>query len=415
MSVIYNIAIIFYRFVIGIASLFNPKAKLWIEGRKGWKDELENFVANNVKPIVWVHAASLGEFEQGRPIIEDIKANHKGYSIVLTFFSPSGFEIRKNYDKADYICYLPLDTRANALNFISILKPEMAIIVKYEFWLNHLSVLREKDIAHYLVSGIFRESQVFFKNYGAIFRKGLNGFEEIFVQNDSSASLLRGIGYDKVITAGDTRFDRVLALKDKFMPLADIQLFKSNSKLIVVGSSWPKEEELLLNFIKANLDIDVKYISAPHEIDHSRIDSLVENSPLVSGKLSDIGSSDVSELQLLIVDSIGLLSKIYFYADISVIGGGYNAGIHNTLEAAVWGKPVVFGPKYHNFREAVELIKEGAAYEVRNPSEFNKTLLSLLNDDELRAKSGIKAGNYCRDNSGASRAIMQKLALNLND
>jgi 3-deoxy-D-manno-octulosonic-acid transferase len=354
-----------------------------------------------------MHCASLGEFEQGRPVIEAIKKLKPDYRIILTFFSPSGYEIRKNYSLADHVCYLPPDTPVNARKFISAINPACAIFVKYEFWHNYSTVLEKNGIPVYLISGIFRGNQHFFKWYGTFFRKILLRFSHIFVQDEGSLELLKGIGIENVTVAGDTRFDRVVGIADSAKPIPAIELFIGNEKVFLAGSSWRQDEEIIAKYI--NLQPGrMKWIFAPHEIDRSNIDRIV--------KLFDCGVVRFSELsgensgaRVLVIDNIGMLSAAYRYAYIAEVGGGFGKGIHNVLEAACWGIPVLFGPNYIKFREAVELIGCNGATSFSGYDEFASIMNNWLTDKDLYAEASRRAGQYVRANTGATGKILQKI------
>lgn len=407
MSILYNIAIALYGFAIKVVSLFNPKAKKWVDGRKNWDNKLQQFIETNNREVIWVHAASLGEFEQGRPLIEELAK--KNLAIALTFFSPSGYEVRKNYDKADYIAYLPLDTKGNATRFLEILKPKAAFFVKYEFWLNYLNALEKKEIPHYLISGIFRESQPFFRPYGGVFRKRLSGFGHLFVQSESDKKLLSNIGIDQVTVTGDTRFDRVFQVKSMAKSIPDIEAFAKGQKTVIVGSSWPKEEELIGQYINDSADDDLRFIIAPHDIHQDRIEKLMSSINKPCEKYSQSQGQIKEDTRFLIIDSIGLLSSIYQFGDVTIIGGGFEAGLHNTLEAAVWGQPLIIGPKYEKFQEANDLVALEVAHVVHNYVDFEKKLTTLLSDDELRNSLSAKAASYCEQRAGATSMILDEV------
>ncbi len=351
---------------------------------------------------VWVHAASLGEFEQGRPLIERIKAKEPETKVLLSFFSPSGYEVRKNYNLADLVVYLPLDTPQNARKFIDALKPEKAYIIKYEFWLNYLKNLRERNIETYIVSAIFREEQIFFKWYGGIFREGLKAFRTLFVQNEESKKLLAGIGFDNVVVAGDTRFDRVSDIAKAAKQLSIAKAFADKEKTLVAGSSWAPDEELLCRWI--NSHTEYKMIIAPHHVEESRIREIESRLRRKSIRYTDCKSEkDVDGADILIINTIGLLSSIYQYGAVAYIGGGFGVGIHNTLEAAVWGMPVVFGPNYHKFKEAKELIACNGGFSITNHEEMEKVMKKVFDDSSF----GVKAGEYVKSKVGAADIIIE--------
>lgn len=390
MHLLYNIGIFLYGLSIQLAALFNPKAKQWIVGRKNI----------HIKPTdYWFHCASLGEFEQGRPIIEAIKAQYPSKRILLTFFSPSGYEVRKDYPLADQVCYLPLDTPKNAKKFIEAAQPQAAIFVKYEFWANYLLNLNKQGTKSYIISSIFRKEQHFFKWYGAWFRKVLQTVNHFFVQNQESKELLASIGITQCSISGDSRFDRVLqnAKQAKNIPL--IEAFKGGKQLIVCGSTWAKDETLLLNITK---DFpEVKWIFAPHEIKHSK--KLAKQSKGLL--LSEATENNIQGQSHLIIDNIGMLSSLYQYADVAYIGGGFGTGVHNILEAAAFGCPTLFGPNYHKFKEALELITIGGAKSIENSQNLKTDLQNFLANNKSDAISA-----YCQKQAGATAIITTQIA-----
>jgi len=404
MRLIYNIGIYFYKLAIFIASFFDKKARLLHEGQQEALTLLKEKVDPNAG-YVWFHAASLGEFEQGRPVIERLKAENPETKILLTFFSPSGYEIRKNYNGADIVSYLPLDTYFAARNFVKLVKPSKAVFVKYEFWPNYLLALQQADVPVYSISAIFRESQVFFKVYGGWYRSLLRVFSHIFVQDNASLDLLKKYDITNASVCGDTRFDRVYDLYSQAKQLPLIEEFaKGGQPIIVAGSTWPKDEELLVQYLK--LHPDLKLILVPHEVHQSHI---LEISKLLDGKFvrySEANSENLAQANCLVVDVIGILSSIYRYANVAYIGGGFGVGIHNTLEAAVWHVPVVFGPNYQRFREARELISVGGAFAISNYTLLETQLNRLLKDEQ----AGKMAGEYVKNNTGATQLILNKLA-----
>jgi 3-deoxy-D-manno-octulosonic-acid transferase len=402
MNFIYNTGICFYQLAIFIASFFNRKAALLRKGQKASFDLLKN--ADPKASYVWFHAASLGEFEQGRPVMEQLKKDDPSIKILLTFFSPSGYEVRKNYTGADLICYLPLDTAVNVRRFLKTISISKAVFIKYEFWPNYILALEKAEIPVYSISAIFRENQIFFKNYGGWYRNLLKSFAHIFVQDENSQKLLARYDIQNVSVAGDTRFDRVvdLASQAKRIPLVEA-FVKGASKVIVAGSSWPKDEELLVKYLR--LHPDVKLILVPHEIHDAHITGI---SKLLDGKFvryTDATEENVSSTNCLVVNTIGMLSSIYQYGQVAYIGGGFGVGIHNTLEAAVWNVPVLFGPNYQKFREARELIAIGGAFSIGYYEILEAQLDKLLTDNS----AGKIAGDYVRNNTGATAMILKSL------
>jgi 3-deoxy-D-manno-octulosonic-acid transferase len=408
MKYLYNLGILIYVMTARLLSPFNSKARIWTRGRKRWESMLSEKVSRNNLNI-WIHCASLGEFEQGRTLIEAIKRTRPEYKIMLTFFSPSGYEIRKNYSNADYVCYLPADTKSNAVKFISIVNPAAVIFVKYEFWNNYTSVLEKNKIPLYLISGIFRADQHFFKWYGGFFRKMLFRFSHIFVQDKKSMDLLTGIGIENVSVAGDTRFDRVMQIADSAKSIPQIELFKGSEKLFLAGSSWRQDEEIIARYINAHPD-NMKWIFAPHEIDKANIDRIEKLFGTSIIRFSEYTEKS-ADARVLIIDNIGILSSAYRYAYIAAVGGGFGRGIHNILEAACWGIPVVFGPNHKKFREAVELIKLKGARCFNNFEEFSGIIDNWLADREDYLKSAEISRNFIKENAGATDKILTEITL----
>ncbi|MGE5393798.1 MAG: 3-deoxy-D-manno-octulosonic acid transferase [Candidatus Saccharibacteria bacterium] len=408
MIFLYNLSIFFYSLLIKLASPFNQKASQINKGRQRVFKELASKI-NHQRPVVWVHCASLGEFEQGRPLIEAIKNDHPNYQIFLTFFSPSGYEIRKNYDLADYICYLPADTKSNARKLIKLVNPEKVFFVKYEFWFHYINELKKNNIPLYLVSAIFRENQLFFKNspWAGWYRNMLFGFKHFFVQDEPSVKLLASLGLKNTTRAGDTRFDRVagIARNGKLLPL--IEKFKAGQLLIVAGSSWKPDEELLAGYIHANPR--VKFIIAPHETKKMNIERLISLLKTSVVCYTQANAETIENHQVLIIDTIGVLSSIYRYADVAYIGGGFGVGIHNTLEAAVFGMPIVFGPNYLKFNEATSMVKLQVAYPVNNSDQLNTILDNLLSDSSKRKSIAARCIDYTEQNLGATQTIMNSV------
>lgn len=398
MLVLYNIGILLYYTLVYIVSLYKNKAKLWIKGRSGQQ-------VQQLKSSIWFHFASLGEFEQGRPVLEAVKNDYPQHSIVVTFFSPSGYEARKNTPLADAVYYLPLDRAANAREFISAINPVMAIFTKYEYWYHFFNELHKQHVPLYIISGIFRPGQVFFKWYGGLHRKMLKMVTWFFVQDIPSKHLLHDAGITNVTISGDTRFDRVWANAQQPKSLPEIAAFKNGQKLFIAGSTWPADEKLLAETLSEYPGW--KFIFAPHEISEDKINSLISLLPKETTlRFSEI-SHLTSHISYLIIDNIGMLSSLYQYADIAYIGGGFGAGIHNTLEAAAFGMPVIFGPKYDKFKEARDLVDLLAGFNINNHEELNSTVSFLIYDDEGRNSAAIAARNYVQQNVGATAAIMK--------
>jgi len=408
MKALYNLSILLYSILIKLTAPFNIKARQISKGRGQVFSGLKTKI-NHDKPIIWVHCASLGEFEQGRPVIEAIRKQHPQYQVLLTFFSPSGYEIRKNYDQADYVFYLPADTKRNAQKLIELVRPEIVFFVKYEFWFHYISELKKRNIPLYLVSAIFRDNQLFFKNspWGKWYRKMLHGFEHFFVQDDQSVDLLHQIGIKNVTKAGDTRFDRVaeIARNGKNIPM--VEKFKGSSQLVVAGSTWKPDEELLAQYIHSHPE--TKFILAPHETKKGNIERLINllKSPVIC--YTEVFEESVINKQVLIVDTIGILSSIYQYADLAYIGGGFGVGIHNTLEAAIFGMPIVFGPNYLKFNEATRMVRLGVAFPVSDYSALQTIFSTVLSDTEKRNLISRQCTDFTNQNLGATRIILNQV------
>lgn len=411
MQQIYSLLIVFYGFSIRVASVFNKKASLWVKGRQRYWPILDKIFAAppfNLpgRKLAWFHCASLGEFEQGRPIIEAFKQQHPDYLILLTFYSPSGYEVRKAYTGADVVLYLPLDTKYNVQRFVDTINPDLVFYIKYEFWFNFLSYLQSKNIPTILVSAVFRPDQHFFKGYAEWPRKILKGFTTIFVQNEYSKELLAFIGIENVIANGDTRFDRVAAGAANPSAIDIAWAFSLNHKVIVAGSTWPADEDLIFKLIYQNKH-KLRFIIAPHEISPSHIDSLMQRAGKTAVRFSKTNTDEVKNAEILIIDSIGMLSQLYQYGTLAYIGGGFGAGIHNILEASAFGLPVFMGPKYHKFNEAKELIELGGAFEVTKPDELIKKVNVLLNNKEELTHAISVCKTYVSNGCGATEIVLK--------
>ena len=408
MYFVYNITVYSIGFLLKFIVFFNKKINLFVNGRKETFSKLQSKIYSNDQ-VIWFHCASLGEFEQGRPIIEAIKDQYPDYKIVLTFFSPSGYEATKNYAFADVVTYLPLDTKKNATRFLQIVHPKIAIFVKYEFWPNILKELEKQKIETILVSGIFRKEQVFFKNYGKWMHQSLKAFSHFFVQNRSSKELLHQIGFNKVTISGDTRFDRVFEITKQDNHLDFIDNFKQNKYTLVAGSTWPKDEEFLINYINDYAGNDEKFIIVPHNINAKAIENLQRSLKKESNLFSD--KTYNNEAQVFIVDTIGILTKIYSYADAAYIGGGFDAdGVHNILEPATFGAPLCIGPIYQKFQEAVDLVQLQACEVLKDQEELNRHLKKLSKDVYFRKDKGKIAKEYILSNTGATKIILKYIA-----
>lgn len=438
----YNIAIYIYHIGVAIGSLFNKKIKKMWRGEREAVDLLKEKVDPTAK-YVWFHAASLGEFEQGRPLIEQLKATHPEYKILLTFFSPSGYEVRKNYEGADIVCYLPLDTIRNARRFLRAVHPVMAFFIKYEFWYNYLHILRHRGVPVYSVSSIFRPGQVFFKWYGRNYAKVLHCITHFFVQNEVSLQLLKGIGIDKATVVGDTRFDRVLQIKEQAKKLPIVEAFKGingkgeackgalaedackedlsedackddlsengckGCKVFVAGSSWQPDEDIFIRFF--NDHPDWKLIIAPHVIGEDHLAYILDKLQMKAVRYTQATEQSAAEARCLIIDCFGLLSTIYRYGEIAYVGGGFGVGIHNVPEAAVWGVPVLFGPNNKRFLEAQDLLACKGSFEVTDYDSFNTIISRLISDDKFRHQCGEASANYVKSRSGATDIIMKSV------
>ncbi len=401
MGLLYRLGIYFYGWAIRIAALFNEKAKLWVSGRKTVLKDIESA---GLKDCLWMHCASLGEFEQGRPVLEELRRKHPNYPILLTFFSPSGYEVRKNYSGADFVTYLPLDTKANVSRFLDLVSPKIAVFVKYEVWHCYFRELAKRQVPLFLISSIFRPDQIYFRSYAKWFRNTLKGIDQIYTQDEESIRLLKEIDIAAVLS-GDTRFDRVLAIKQSGEEMPEVGDFAGNYTTIVAGSTWPADESMLIEFVK--ITADTRLIIAPHQIGEGHIKEILAKSE-ESVRWSEWDGK--TSAKILVIDAIGKLSTIYRYADISYIGGGFGRGIHNTLEAAVYGIPVVFGPNYQKFKEARDLIAAGGGFTAKDESEFFNILNKLNSDKEFRKNSGELAGNYVSGNSGATARILKGIS-----
>ncbi len=412
MIFIYNISISFYSLGIRLAAIGgNSKARLWVNGRRNIFKHISSTLNSGEKRI-WFHCASLGEFEQGRPVMDNLKMKYPEYKIVLTFFSPSGYEVRKNYTGADYVFYLPVDTYFNANKFVDLVQPEKAFFIKYEYWHHYFKTLKRKNIPLYIISAIFRKDQSFFKWYGIFFRKMLPGVTQFFVQDEASENLLHSIGFKNVTVSGDTRFDRVATVARNNNKVAIVEKFKNGKKLFIAGSTWPQDEEIIIQLI-ASKPVEIeKFIIAPHEISGDRIQHLYNK---LSAKLdedkiilySNANESNVTNATVMIINNIGLLSSLYRYGDFALIGGGFGKGIHNILEAAVFGMPLFFGPHYQKFKEANDLVQFGGAFTINSFTEL-RSKLNEFSDDKTKWKSvSAISKEYVQEKCGATEKILK--------
>ena len=408
MLFLYNILLIIASQVVKLLAIFSQKIKLFVDGRKTVFSILKNKI-NPEDKTIWFHAASLGEFEQGLPVMEKIKVEFPNHKIVVTFFSPSGYEVRKNNTIADATVYLPLDTKSNARQFLKLVHPDLVFFIKYEYWPNYLNELKKLNIKTYLISGIFRENQAFFKWYGGFYRNALKTFDYFFVQNEGSKLLLQKLGFNNVKISGDTRFDRVISILERDNSLDFIKQFKNNTTTIVIGSSWPNDESLLVNYINQT-NKKVKFIIAPHNIKAEQIQELKKS---ISKKIilfSEKENIDLSGYEVLIVDTVGILTKIYSYADIAYVGGGFgNPGVHNILEPATFGIPIVVGPNFSHFAEAVALVHQEGCISISNQNELDDAFSSLISNDDIRHEKGHICATFVQMNKGATDVIMKHI------
>ncbi|WJJ96721.1 3-deoxy-D-manno-octulosonic acid transferase [Algibacter luteus] len=411
MRFIYNIGIFLAGIALKIGALFNNKLKKGVEGRKSTFKILKDSISENDKTL-WFHCASLGEYEQGLPVFTKLRNHYKSHKIVLSFFSPSGYDIKKNSPIADLVVYIPLDTRTNAKRFLNLVKPELSVFVKYDIWPNFLYELKSQQKRALLISASFRENQIYFKTYGGFFRKALFTFEHIFTQNEVSKEILNAINYKTVSVNGDTRFDRVYSQLETDNTLPYVEAFKNNKLCVVAGSTWPEGESLFIDFINSEASKDIKYIIAPHDIKPDRIKKLQESIKSKSILFSDKNNKNLSDYKVFIIDTIGILSKIYSYADIAYVGGAMgNTGLHNTLEPAVFGVPIIIGNNHYKFPEASALITNGGMFSISNQQEFNQILNELILNEEKRKISGIKNRQYIEKNTGAVIQILDYLRI----
>jgi 3-deoxy-D-manno-octulosonic-acid transferase len=408
MNFLYQTGIFIYAISIKVASFFNAKARQFLSGRRNWRKKLAEKIGPNAR-YIWIHCASLGEFEQGRPLIEEMSKQFPEYRVLLTFFSPSGYEIRKNYALADIVMYLPVDTRRNAKRFLRLVQPEKAFFIKYEYWHFYIDELKKRKIPLFIVSAIFRENQHFFKNnlWGKWYRQMLLKTDHFFVQNEKSAQLLQTIGLNNFTVSGDTRFDRVAAIAKSAKEIPVVEKFKNNQPLLIAGSTWKPDEELLAAFI--NNHPKLKVVFAPHEVTEAnmnRLEQLLKTSHI---RFSNADENEIHQFQVLIIDSVGLLSSLYRYGNLAYIGGGFGVGIHNILEAATFGLPVIFGPNFKKFKEAVDLKNLGGAYPIQNFQQLESILNEFLADNSKLAEASTVCKNYVEKNVGATNLIIKKV------
>lgn len=400
----YQVAIYLYLCGVALASIFSKKVKKMWKGERQTLDILKSKVNPNHQ-YIWFHAASLGEFEQGRPLIERIRADYPEYKILLTFFSPSGYEVRKNYEHADIVCYLPIDTIRNARRFLRTVRPCMAFFIKYEFWYNYLHILKHRNVPVYSVSSIFREHQIFFRWYGKSYAGVLRCFTHFFVQNEKSKHLLHTIGIDTVDVVGDTRFDRVLQIKEKAQQLPIVEAFKADKKVFVAGSSWAPDEDIFIPFM--NECKDWKMIIAPHVISEEHLKRIEEKCKGKTVRYTATTPEEAAQAQCLLIDCFGLLSSVYHYGEVAYVGGGFGAGIHNVLEAAVWGIPVIFGPNNQRFQEAQQLKRVHAGIEITDQTSFAMVMSQFMTHADVLQQCGQAAETFVVERAGATEKILK--------
>jgi 3-deoxy-D-manno-octulosonic-acid transferase len=408
--IFYNLFLKLYWLGIYCTSPFNPKAKKWLGGRRNLFPHIASELKDNNTKRIWMHCASLGEFEQGRPVLEGLKKQFSDHQIIVTFFSPSGFDIKKNDPIADFVCYLPLDSKSNAKRFVEMVKPNVAIFVKYEFWIHYINELYKKQIPVYLISAKFRGSQIFFSWYGKLFKNLLHKYRHIFVQDEASKNLLTSNGIENCQVAFDTRFDRVYEIFKTRQSDELIERFTEGSKIFIAGSTWPGDEDLIVRFINENATkSSLKFIIAPHEIKEARIQSIIKKLQVSAIRYSEISKENDNKSQVLIIDNIGMLSWLYRYANIAYIGGGFAAGIHNILEPAVFGMPVIFGPRYQKFNEANELVKLGGAFSIKDYDSFFEIVSKVSRSPEIAESASKVCSNYVAQKVGGSQVVVKKM------
>lgn len=408
---LYNIGISIYYGMIVLVSPVNLKARKWLRGRRDQTGRLLQMTGHD--KVVWMHCASLGEFEQGRPFLESFRKQYPEYRVLLTFFSPSGYEVRKNYPGADDILYLPHDSAKNARQFVRLINPTMVFFVKYEYWFNYINVLHEKNIPVYLLSAIFRHGQIFFRWYGRWFRRQLDKITFFYVQNQSSLNLLNQAGISNAMITGDTRFDRVWQITHEPVSFPLIEAFIQQNHILVAGSTWPADEEKLLPLMNENNE-GLKFVIVPHEITEKGMTTLMSSIGVNAVRYSKATAEEAEKASVMIIDTVGMLSHIYRYATIAYIGGGFGRGIHNILEAVVYGIPVIFGPRYHKFREATDLIASNGAFVIENSRQLYTKVFKLLDDDAFLASCAVQNRLYVENNKGATAMILTKISDDIN-
>ena len=409
---LYNFIIHLYHLSIRIVALFQPKARLWLSGRKHIFDKLETAFIPTSNPVIWMHCASLGEFEQGRPILESLRKDYPDYQLLLTFFSPSGYAIRKDYQGVDHVFYLPIDSQRNARRFINIVKPKLVIFVKYEFWYHFLNQLSQQKIPCFLISALFRDNQLFFRRYGALYRKMLTFFTHIFVQTSASQKLLtEQLGLQQISIVGDTRVDRVMAIANQPQQYPLIEAFAKGAPVLVCGSTWPPDEEILCTFINQHTG-NWKFIIAPHEIGNAHVQAIHQQLEVPSQRYSQLDASKMEQAKVLVIDNVGMLSSLYAHARLAYVGGGFGKNIHNILEPAAFGIPVIFGPNHHNFIEALELGTRGGGFVINDLSSFKQIFNTLCKNQSYQTACEVTQA-FIRQQQGATDQIMKYLERHL--
>ena len=407
MYFLYNLLVISASAIINVLAIVNSKLSLFVKGRKETISLLNQSISKEDK-VIWIHAASLGEYEQGLPVIEQLKIHHPKHKIILTFFSPSGYEVKKNSKIADVICYLPMDTKRKVKSFLTDAHPDIAVFIKYEIWPNYLNALKKADTPTYLISALFKDNQIYFKWYGGFMRNALNNFTHFFVQNKKSKSLLNSVGFTNVTIAGDTRFDRVSEIVKRDNELDFMNRFKKDQFCFVTGSTWAEDEKNIINYINNNTH-PIKFVIAPHTIKDNHIQEIIQSINKKVVRYTNLEHGDLENCEVLIIDTIGLLTKIYSYADIAYVGGGFVTGLHNTLEPAVFGIPVVIGPQFEGFAEAEELVQLGGVISIKSNSQFQEVVDKCFNSNDYRSKIGRINTDYIEVKAGATKRIVAEL------
>ncbi|WP_299325406.1 glycosyltransferase N-terminal domain-containing protein [uncultured Maribacter sp.] len=407
MNFLYNLLVISASAILKVLALVNSKLSLFVKGRKETISLIKQSISKD-DSVIWIHAASLGEYEQGLPVIEQLKIHHPKHKIVITFFSPSGYEVKKNSKIADVICYLPMDTKQKVKSFLTAAHPDIAIFIKYEIWPNYLNALKKADTPTYLISALFKDNQIYFKWYGGFMRNALNNFSHFFVQNEKSKSLLNSVGYTNVTIAGDTRFDRVSEIVERDNELDFMIHFKNDKYCFVAGSTWAEDEKIIINYINNNIH-PIKFVIAPHTIKDNHIEEIIAAIDKKVIRYTEMENAPLAEYDVIVIDTIGILTKVYNYANIAYVGGGFATGLHNTLEPAVFGIPVIIGPQYDGFAEAEELVQLGGVISIKNDNEFQEHADKCFEDNNYRSKTSRINTGYIKEKAGATERIVSKL------